>query len=88
MELEWCVVGAKEVRINNGFPLVHNGRKKFPIADEFLLTAKSEDGTIIEKNCKKVAVKIVDPKKVIEKKEEKTKSSCLRAIGMEIAAKK
>lgn len=88
VELEWCVVGAKEVRINNGFPLVHNGRKKFPIADEFLLTAKSEDGTVVEKVCKRVAVKVVESEKVSEKKETKIKFSCLRGGGLDIASKK
>jgi hypothetical protein len=51
VKLEWEVINAQEVRIDNGFPLVKKGSKKLRFeSDAYVLKVKDSSGKIIEKS--------------------------------------
>lgn len=90
VKLEWEVINAQEVRIDNGFPLVKKGSKKLPLkSDAYVLTAKNSLGEIIEKSIL-IGVPtppVPIPTELITPSTSSPKSGGLRGTGLSIAKK-
>ena len=90
VKLEWEVINAQEVRIDNGFPLVKKGSKKLPLkSDAYVLTAKNSLGEIIEKSIL-IGVPtppVPIPTELTTPSTSSPKSGGLRGTGLSIAKK-
>lgn len=90
VKLEWEVINAQEVRIDNGFPLVKKGSKKLPLkSDAYVLTAKNSLGEIIEKSILigLPTPPVPIPTELTTPSTSSPKSGGLRGTGLSIAKK-